>query len=191
MKLIMLTFILWSTNSFAETQSFSNVSYKEAKQAESFIRFDMASTKLGLVTTSFDGYVKQFNLQGAIDQEKLISGASIEFAVKELDTDTGARNEKMWDHCLDMKNHPTIRIVLKNEVHIGRDSETIPATIFLRGTEKPVSLSAKATKTAQGVVFDFSGNFSIKELGIPDPSILIASVRDSIKVTGHFVVPQK
>jgi polyisoprenoid-binding protein YceI len=186
-----LFILLWSLSGFAGTQNFSSASYKEAKQAQSFIRFDMASTKLGLITTSFDGYIKRFTLQGTLEQEKLVADASIEFAVAELDTDTNARNEKMWNHCLDMKNHPTIRIVLKKELLLGKENEVIPATMMLRGTEKPISLSARAKNTPQGVEFDFTGDFSIKELGIPDPSILVATVRDSIKVTGHFIVPQK
>lgn len=188
---ILLPILLWSFEGLTETRSFENASYNDAKKAESFIRFDMASTKLGLITTSFDGFIKRFNLQGTIEQEKVASDASIEFDVVEIDTDTSARNEKMWNHCLDMKNHPKIRITLKKEIVLGKENEVIPAVISLRGTEKPISLSARGKRTPQGVEFDFTGDLSLKGLAIPDPSILVATVRDSIKVTGHFIIPQK
>lgn len=188
--LIVLTIYLWSGGLFAKTQNFKSASYKEAKQSESFIRFDMTSTKLGIITTSFDGYVKQFTLDGDLQQDSLAEGARVEFSVADLDTNTESRNEKMWNHCLDTKNHPKIHLVLNKGLPLGRETSVIPAMIFIRGYEKPLVLTGKGQKTTKGVEFDFSGDLSIKDLGIPDPSIVIASVRDNIKVTAHFIIPQ-
>lgn len=48
----------------AETYNFYSSNYEEAKKAESNIKFDMASTKLGIFTTHFTGFVKKFSLSG-------------------------------------------------------------------------------------------------------------------------------
>lgn len=188
--LILVSILFVSVGAFAKTQTYTATSYKEAQKAKSFIRFDMASTKLGLVTTSFQGYTKQFILEGEIQQNQLAQGAHVEFSVKDLDTDNGSRNEKMWDQILDYKNHPKIRLVIGKELPIDGESKSLPVSISLRGKEKSIMLTGKAQRTSQGIEFDFSGELSIKGLEIPDPSIVIASVRDSIKVTAHFIVSQ-
>ncbi|MEK6554900.1 MAG: hypothetical protein AABZ31_06660, partial [Bdellovibrionota bacterium] len=113
--------------SSGETHSFKNANYKEAKKAESFLRFDMASTKFGLVTTSFEGFVKNYNLQGQLKGDELLAGASVDFATQDLDTDIDGRNEKMWDYCLDAKNNPSIRITLNNAIPLTGTPVQVPA----------------------------------------------------------------
>ena len=48
----------------AESFSFFTANYDEAKKAESSIKFDMASTKVGIFTSHFTGYVKKFSVSG-------------------------------------------------------------------------------------------------------------------------------
>lgn len=186
--MVLLGVVIYSFGVGAASQEFSYASYKEAKGAPSFLRFDMESTKMGLLTTSFDGAIKRFSLHGDLTPDSLQQGARIEFAVNDIDTDNGSRNDKMWNHCLNGKTHPHLKITLGGALPLNGEKVTIPAVLSLRGYEKPITLSSRGQKTAKGVEFDFSATLSIKDLEIPDPSIVIASVRDTIEVTGHFIV---
>jgi len=75
---------LQPTLSRAESYNFSSENYEEAKKAESNIKFDMASTKVGLFTSHFTGFVKKFSVSGE-KHGNSIHNTSIEFVVKELE----------------------------------------------------------------------------------------------------------
>lgn len=184
---LFFTFIV-THNLHAETLEINKMSYKEAKSADVFVRFDMASTKFGLITTSFSGFARKFKVSGDIKNDVLQAGAQIEFAVKDLDTDINGRNEKMWSQCLDEKNHPTVRLTLNQAVPLTGELKDIPATLNVRGADKNIVLKVKSVSISDNISFDISGSVSIKELQIPDPSIAIASVRDRIDIVSHLVV---
>jgi hypothetical protein len=180
--------LLVSSTSFANDYEFKNASYKEASKSESFVQFKMSSTKVGIFTTSFDGYVKNFKLQGQVENQQLKAGASIEFLVEDLDTDIDGRNEKMWDLCLDSKKHPKLSLVLTSDVLINDNEVIVPAKLYLRGYEKPVLLTVRGSKENHQIAFQMQGKLSLRELEIPDPSIAVASVKDEILVTSKIVI---
>lgn len=91
----------------------------------------------------------------------------------------------MWNLCLDVSNHPKIQIKLSQPIEIGAGEREIPATISLRGEEYPLTLKVKLDSE---MAADITGKISIKELKIPDPSIAIASVRDSIDISAHIII---
>lgn len=186
MSTILFLFILLPLHAQAVQQEFQSASYDEAAKAANYLRFNMASTKMGLLTTHFTGYVKNFLVRGEFNEKEVRSGAQIEFKVADLDTDVSGRNEKMWNKCLDEKNNPLIRVTLNEAVAFNKESAPIKATLQLRGQEKPISVFVKASLSESGITVDLSSELSIKELGIPDPSILVASVKDKIEIKGHF-----
>lgn len=175
---------LQPTLSRAESYNFTSENYEEAKKAESNIKFDMASTKVGLFTSHFTGFVKKFSVSGDKNGNS-IHNAAIEFDVKELDTDIDGRNEKMWDLCLDASNHPKVQIKLSQPIEIGAEEREIPGIINVRGQDYPLTLKIKVDSN---MIVDIKGQISIKELKIPDPSIAIASVRDSIDISAHLII---
>jgi len=144
----------------------------------------MASKKVGLFTSHFTGFVKKFSVSGDKNGNS-IHNAVVEFDVKELDTDIDGRNEKMWDLCLDASHHPKVQIKLSQPIEIGAEEKEIPGTINLRGQDYPITLKVKVDSN---MVVDIKGQISIKELKIPDPSIAIASVRDSIDISAHLII---
>ena len=170
----------------AESYNYSFTSYEDAKKADSYIKFDMASTKVGLFTSHFTGYVKKFSISGNKKDNSITDGV-VEFEVKELDTDIDGRNEKMWDQCLDASHNPKIQIKLSQKIEIGAGRKEIAGTINLRGEDHPVALSVEV---GSDMTADIKGQISIKALKIPDPSIAIASVRDAIDLSAHFIVKE-
>ncbi len=168
----------------SESYNFSSSNYEDAKKADSYIKFDMASTKVGIFTSHFTGYVKKFSISGN-KKDNFISDAIVEFEVKELDTDIDGRNEKMWDQCLDATHNPKIQIKLSQKIEIGGPRKDIAGVINVRGEDHSLTLSVEVNSD---MIADIKGQVSIKDLKIPDPSIAIASVRDTIDIGAHFIV---
>lgn len=184
-----LTALIWGLSATANDFNFEVPKYKDAENNKTFIRFDMKSTKFGLVTTSFTGFVKKFSAHADVAENEL-KNVKLDFMAEALDTDVGGRNDKMLDLCLDAKKHPQINVQLEKSIPLTGETLAIPAKLNLRGYEKPITVSAFAKKTDSGYTVDGETELSIKELEIPDPSIAIASVKDQIKVKFHFEVPQ-
>ena len=112
--------------------------------------------------------------------------------MNDLDTDVDSRNEKMWNYCLDSKNNSRIRITVLDNIALNGETQTHSATLFIRGKEKPISLKIKAEQISTGdLIIDLNGDLSLKALEIPDPSIVVASVKDEIKLESHLLVKPK
>lgn len=187
-KAMVILFLLCvSATGFAESKDFIFKDYDEAKKAESFVRFDMASTKVGLFTTHFNGFVKKFTISGDLKDGK-IQNAAIFFEAKDMDTDIGGRNEKMWNQCLEVEKYPQIKIKFNEPLTLDAQEKIIPATISIRGQHHIIELKVKVNQENNQYVYDLSGELSIKDLNIPDPSIAIASVKDKVDISAHLIV---
>jgi polyisoprenoid-binding protein YceI len=166
------------------SQNYSQTSYAEAAKSENFVRFDMKSTKFGLVTTSFSGFAKKFSVSGTVTGNgsvDKISNAKLSFNVSDMDTDVDSRNEKMWNLCFSYKEHPTIEITLDTPIDINQNDQIVTAQLSLRGYSKPIKVTLNATTEGSGGYFvEGESDVSLKSLEIPDPSIVIAKVKDEI-----------
>ncbi len=172
----------------ADDFQFSAANYKEAQKSPTYLRFDMKSTKLGFITTSFTGFVKKFTAH-ATNQEQKFADLKIEFNANDLDTDVNGRNEKMYDLCLNAKEHPLIDVVLKGPLPTTGEWAELAGQVHIKNKEKPILAKLKATNVDGRLIVDGNADLSIKELELPDPSIAIAKVDDKIKVTFHFEIP--
>ncbi len=179
MKYLLLMFILLSQLSFAQElkKDFHLESYKMATKAETYIKFENKSTKFGLLTTSYDGYAKDFSVSYSY-KDQSFSGVKVTVKGNSIDTDVDARNEKMHDLCLETKTYPDIIVTLSSVVKVQADEQNVPATILVRGKSKPIEI--KMTVKENEVVG--KAKLSFKELEIPDPSIAIAKVKDEINL---------
>ena len=133
-----------------------------------------------MITTSFDGLVKKFQVAGH-KGEVFLKNIRVTFLGSSIDTDNDSRNEKMYEQSLDTKNHNEIVITIKAAVKImdkKGNYQRVPATIKLRGKSKDFTLRAKVIKKDGVIWVEGDATMSLKEMGIPDPSIAIASVRD-------------
>ena len=172
----------------AEDFYFQSKNYKEASGQTTYLKFDMESTKFGLMTTGFTGYVKEFIVSANVNSDKF-TDAKINFNIKNMDTDVDGRNSKMWETCFDYEKYPTIVVDVIGEVVISADWKDYPATIDVRGKKHNISVKIKSSKDAGQIKLDVESTVSIKALDIPDPSIVIATVRDTIDLKGHFDIP--
>lgn len=139
------------------------------------IVFESESTKLGLITTSFEGRALEFVVKGKITKDK-VSNVEVIIPVRSMTTDNSGRDEKMWDEILNAKEYPNI-VVFINEVSHGFDG-SIDAHILLRGVKYLLPLELKTSLDSGVLKVSGEGHFSLKAWKIPDPSIAIASVRD-------------
>jgi polyisoprenoid-binding protein YceI len=139
----------------------------------------MASTKVGLVTTSFHGYVKKFSLNYVLEGDK-VKFAKLSLPVEQMDTDSEGRNSKMREQCLDYRKHPEIVLTLTETLPIDGQIHSVPATISLRGADRPIVLNVKARRDGRKILAEIDGALSLKELEVPDPSIFVARVRDRV-----------
>jgi hypothetical protein len=174
----------------AEDFNFKVKNYKEASQQGTFLKFEMESTKMGLVTTGFTGYVKEFMLSANVSSDKF-TDAKIKFEIKSMDTDIDGRNEKMWETCFAYDKHPTIIVEVSGDVVHSPVWKEYPATIDVRGKKHNINVKIKSAQVEGIYKIDLESTVSLKALEIPDPSIIIATVRDTILLRGHFDIPGK
>lgn len=175
--LIALLIMLTSFSLLAESKiNLNYTSYEEAKKGSSFVVFNMESTKAGMITTSFDGVVKEATIS-----YKKTKGSFKDIVIRikatSLDTDNDSRNDKMYDKCLSVSKFPTIEVSIPGQVKLDNLND---AKISIRGKIHSIKVRLSFDKKSQEV--SGSADLSLKSLQIPDPSIWIASVRDKIEV---------
>jgi polyisoprenoid-binding protein YceI len=191
MKNILLFLLTLSASTLVSANDFSFgvKTYKEAEKSANFVRFDMQSTKLGMLTTGFTGFVKDFNVS-AEPSEEGFKNARITFQTQALDTDVNARNEKMWELCFDYKKHPQITLTLDGTVPLTGAQATLQGTLNVRGESKPVSVTIKSVEVNGQYIVDGESTLDIFEMGLPDPSIFVAKVDPKVRLKFHLAVPK-
>lgn len=184
---ILLFALLFTTSLFAKSyqQEFSQEDFYKAKSAVSFLRFDMKSTKMAMITTDFYGIAKKFTVSFE-HSKNTIKDAIVTFKVTDLDTDVNDRNKKMYDLCFESKKFPHLIVTLNNPIKIGKASQSIPATMNIRGKNKSIQIMVETVKKGKKLTVTGVAKVSIKALEIPDPSIWIAKVDDSIDLKFNF-----
>ncbi len=162
-----------------ETFRFKTNSYDEARQNNTYFKFIGESTKLGFITTDFEGYVRE----GEITYEKAanldeIKDVVLKFKVKDIDTNISARDEKLQNECLDHKKYPemTIRIL---SITLNVLSQEVPAEMSVRGQKIPLRISIIKTDAR---VYQGKSSFKLSDTLIPDPSISVATIKDKFEL---------
>lgn len=173
----LLTLILSIHTAKAIEVSTHHKDFNEAKKAESFIKFGSTSTKLGMITTTFEGYAKDavVNYDQANDQ---ITRLEVKIPSKGIDTDNGSRNERMYEEILEANKYPFITASLAKAVPLTEGEHTVDMIFTIRDNKitRPIKYSIK--KEGGKFLIKGSSTISLKEAKIKDPSIVIATVRD-------------
>lgn len=184
-KLIPFVFLLaiMPGVSWGEIVNYSYRSFEEAKSSPTYFKFAGKSTKLGLITTNFEGYARESRLDFDSDS-KLIKNITLTIKSSSLDTDNNSRDEKLREKCLQPEKYENI-IVQIPVLSLVENEQTVPGTMKVREKEVPLQITIKKSKDDE-----FSGEtrFKISEAGIPDPSIAIAKVQDEIKIKFNVVL---
>jgi methyltransferase len=169
--------LIISSKVFSRELNFSSPHYESAKNKESFFKFTGESTKLGFITTDFDGYAKVFKLQFSEGKEYL-ENILLTLESNQIDSDNGQRNEKMWNLCLEAKKYPTVEITAE-KLDLSRENQEIDVVMKVRGENHKFKIFIKKMSPT---IFQGKGSFKLSEAKIPDPSIAIAKVKDEFKI---------
>lgn len=165
---------------FGEVVNFSSDDYEKSLNAKSKIVFNMESTKAGIITTSFQGVVKEFNLDYKLTNNTF-ENVTLILKANSLDTDIDGRNEKMHELCLSAKEFSNIIIRLKEDYVVGNEKE-VAGQIKIKSSWYPIVIKIESEKSDGLIKLKGSSSVSLKKLSIPDPSIWIASVRDRVDI---------
>jgi len=178
-------FILFLTtvmNLSAETINQKIERYDQAVSHQNFIKFTGKSTKFGLVTTEFDGYAKEFTIQFAKQDNKL-ENIQVDVVASTIDTDSDARNEKMYQLCLETEKYKMITVITKAPIDLNQVQQIITAELKVRDKTTPIKLEIEMMQTDGKTILKGKSNFLLSSLSIPDPSIAIAKVHDQFQLS--------
>lgn len=172
--LILLSFVTWS-------KDFNYKNYEAASKSKEYVKFESESTKLGFVTTSFDGYAKKFKISYSLENQK-ISNINVRIDTDSFDTDNSSRNEKMYEETLEVKKYPAVTFNSQQMVDISNSKHSIKGFLRVRNIEKVVTLNLEVVKKEGESYLVGTTSIGLKEFKIPDPSIMIAKVRNRLDI---------
>jgi polyisoprenoid-binding protein YceI len=184
-----MLFLLFAKICLALTIQQSVTEFDQAAQSKNFVKFAIQAKKLGLFSSTVVGYAKAFTVTGKVKGDK-IDLATIVVPVKQISTDLYARDDQMWNFCFAEKSHPEIRVEIKDLSLKAGEEKMVPGKMWIRGKEKEIQLKVKNTSTETSSTYEGSAELSFSQLEIPDPSIGVASVKDSISVSFSFQANQ-
>ena len=151
--------------------------YEEAQKSQNFLKFQSTSTKLGFITTSFDGYAKDFKVN--YDKKgEILSRLEVTLPVKSFDTDNKSRDEKMHQDILGAASFPNLKVTFPGQLQLASGNQDITMFFLIKDKtiSRPVSLNF-LQKEGKWLVTGKT-QIGLQEMGLPDPSIAIAKVRD-------------
>lgn len=180
-----MLFLLFVQFCYAFTVTQSESSFDQAAKNPNFIRFQIESKKLGLFSSSFEGYAKQFQVEAKVNGDT-IQKATLVIPVKQISTDLYARDDQMWNLCFEEKKYPEIKVEISNQIVPKGQEKMVPAKVFIRGKEKEIQVRLKNSSDSSQLRFEGLTHLSFSLLEIPDPSIGVASVKDAIDVNFAF-----
>jgi methyltransferase len=155
--------------------------FEDAKKAEDYIKFEGASTKLGFITTGFDGYVKEFKVNyDLIDNQ--INKLEVTINTSTLDTDLGSRNEKMINSILEADKYPQIHAAIIDKVEMKNGDQIVNMIFTVKNQKLTRPVKIKIEKLGEHFLVIGTTILGLKELGLPDPSIVIAKVKDEFNL---------
>ncbi len=177
----MKTFLLLFLTFLVQAKDLKFKNFDEAKKSKEYLFFESESTKLGLITTSFEGYPKEFQVQ-IIKDSNFINNVVITVNSNSLDTDSDSRNEKMYTLCLESKKFNKITFTSNQRIPLKEHVGKFQGNLTIRDKTLMKTIKYKIYKKEKSFYIKGSSSFSLKEYGIPDPSISVASVRDTFDV---------
>ncbi len=186
-NLLVIVSILLSLKVYPKSYHFSD--YEQASQAVEFLKFESESTKMGFITTEFDGYAKDFELNFK-KNKNIVTELFLVLKAESLDTDNSSRDEKMHESIIESKKYPAMTFALLKPFELKEGEIEIEGRLTIRNQTRNKKINLRVKKEADNSYsLNGTSHFSLKDFQVPDPSIAIASVRDqfdvkfSVKVT--------
>src|SRR5690606_28308004 len=101
---------------------------------------------------------------------------------------------KMWEESFGWnsleEHHPNNKVIVSitEKVPLLFEERSIPALITIRGNQHPLNLSVVSQKEGEKIKITGETPLSLQNLQIPDPSIFIASVKDTVDLTFQIIL---
>lgn len=161
----------------AETIVYKTNSYEEARDAQTYFKFIGSSTKIGMITTSFDGYAKKAELSF---EEKGTDFVELRLVIdpEKLDTGISKRDNKMHEKCLETDKYKVITIDVP-KMSKTAERQVVDGVMHVHGKEVPLKITIKKTNDK---TFTGSSSFKLSDADIPDPSFSLAKVKDEFEI---------
>lgn len=181
--------VAYSTNSHAEVviKNYFAKDYKTAKNAVNRMRFESKSTKLGFITTDFDGFAKNFTLSYNLNKN-ILDQIKIKIDAKSFDTSSDARNDKMNELCLESQKYPEINGTIAESVDLNVKDHDLVVDFIVKDQPRKMPVKLISEKNGDHYKLTILGSFSLKDWKIPDPSIAIAKVRDQFDLIFETII---
>lgn len=166
--------------------------YEVAEESENQLMFSIESVKAGLFSSTHVGYVKSFDYNVDLSKKKL-KNMRISFDVKEMDTDNSIRDEKLHNECMKINEHPRLIIEIIDEVEISEleKGKKIEGKVKILGKEKRFIAQISGELEEDELEVNVESVWGFKEMEIPDPSILIAKVKNEIQIKLNLEIKVK
>lgn len=145
------------------------------------LRFELESTKGGIIRSKVEGWVRDFTLSYDRDGE-VVRDVRVTFPVRAMDTDNGRRDEKMKDICLDAARFSTVEVTIPGPIPADVHG-AVAGRIRIRGRWRPIRIRVAAQTSESNTSIEGRASVSLSALGVPDPSIWIARVRDRVDIS--------
>lgn len=178
--LIGLSSFLLLFNIYAKEYTYS--SYEDASKGKEFVKFESESTKLGFITTSFDGYAKKFNVDYRRDGQSL-KDIQVTIKADSFDTDNSSRDEKMYEETLSVKKYPEIKFLALSNIDLNKQRQQVKGLLKVRNVEKDIIINVELVADGEWKMILGKTKLSLKNFSVPDPSIAIANVRDEFDIS--------
>lgn len=185
-NVLLIVYSLFFLDAYADLISgeVNYADYETAKKSKPFLKFTVKSTKVRLITSDVDGYVKNFKYSFDYNRQyKIIRNMKLAFFVKSMDTDIQSRDKKLHNYCLSHKKYPIITIEVRGPIFLNQMKEkNYPAQVSIRGKDKKVLVKLKNTFKNNMMIMTGKSLWTFSKMEIPDPSIMIAKLSDEIRI---------
>ena len=191
MKLFLIT-ILFCASAFAGefSKDFSFKDFNEAKGADSYLKFTVESTKVGLFSSDVDGYVMSFKAVASENKNEL-KKLVVSFPANSMNTDHESRDEKLHNLCMGAQDFPEIKVSIEGPLKVTGEKQVVDATFNIRGKNKTSPISLIIKREGKQIYAEGKTVLSLKEMEIPDPSIAVAKLSDDIRIEFKLNVDEK
>jgi hypothetical protein len=185
-KLVITIFLLFNFQVTAKLISgeVKRSSFEDAKGSPSYLKFILKTTKVFLLKSDVDGYVKKFKYTFDYNEENnIIRNMKIVLQTVSMDTDNDDRNTKLHNLCMSYKEYPLVSVKIRGPVFLNESRERgYPGKVVIRGENKNVSVKLKHSIKNGSLMITGMSLWSLKEMDIPDPSILLAKLADEVQI---------
>ena len=187
MKYLIIFITLVFNQVIAKTFTFDD--YEAAQESQNYVKFESESTKFGLLTTSFDGHAKKFTINYNI-VDSIVSDIKVNIYASSFDTNNSARDSKMMESILEVQKFPKVTFRSSEIISISKVNQSLSGYIEIKGERFAVNLNIAIKKENKKIFISGRTSLSLKEMGIPDPSIMIAKVRDTFDISFGIVIDE-